>query len=120
MSLSWKTDAFAPANLSYCDLPTINERLPQLMNCGYQWLIQHKIYNVSIVDDHPGKRIELLVIGYITNKYMPVFMASHQVSDQAMRDLDYCFRHVRHAAYRGNHPIESSSTVCDWVYMLYG
>lgn len=89
--LGKKTDAFAPANLPYWDLAKIDDCLPQLMDRGCQWLIQHKIYNVPTVEDYPGKRVELSVIDYIADKYLQVFVASPQVFDEVMRELDYCF-----------------------------
>ena len=89
--LGTKTDAFAPANLPYWDLPTIDDRLPKMIRRDCQWFIQHKIYNVPTVEDHPSKRVELSVIDYITDKYLPVFVASPAVFDDVMRELDYCF-----------------------------
>ena len=89
--LGQKTEAFAPANLSYWDLDKIDDSLPKLIDRGCQWLIQHKIYNVPMAEDSPDKRWELSVIDYISDKYLPVFVASPEVFDEVMRELDYCF-----------------------------
>ena len=89
--LGANTDAFAPSNLPFWSLQEIDEIVPKLTDRGCKWLIQHKIYNVPEVTDHPGKRVELSVIDYISDKYLPVFVAPPDVFDQLMRELDYCF-----------------------------
>lgn len=89
--LGTRTDAFAPTDLPYWILQRIDDILPKLVERGCEWIIQHKIYNVPEVTDHPGKRIELSVIDYISDKYLPVFVASPTVFDEVMRELDYCF-----------------------------
>ena len=89
--LGTRTDAFAPSDLPFWILPVIDDIVPKLMDRDCKWIVQHKIYNVPEVTDHPGKRVELSVIDYISDKYLPVFVASPQVFDDVMRKLDYCF-----------------------------
>lgn len=88
--LGKKTDVFAPANLPFWDIQYIDELIPRLMRCGCQWLIQHKSYNVP-TQEPADKRLSLSVIDYITGRFMPVFVASPQVFDEVMRELDYSF-----------------------------
>lgn len=89
--LGTKTDAFAPSNLPHWAPYYVDEILPQLIKRNCQWMIQHKIYNVPGVPDDPGKRTELAVIDYVSDRYMPVFVASPEVFDDVTHALDYCF-----------------------------
>ena len=77
--------------MTFWSLPYIDEFIPELITRDCKWIIQHKIYNVPSIEDYPGKRIELSVIDYISDKYLPVFVASQELFDNVMRDLDYCF-----------------------------
>ena len=83
--LGKKTTAFAPANMPYWTLDYCDEMIPKLMDHGCQYLIQHKMYNVTWPH-------ELAIIDYIRDKFgIPVCVTPYDQLIRFFRRFDYTF-----------------------------
>ena len=84
-ALGKKTTGFAPANLPYWALGYCDETIPKLQDRGCEYLIQHKMYNVTWPQ-------ELAVMDYIQDKFgIPVYITPYDQLLTLFRTFDYTF-----------------------------
>lgn len=82
--LGKKTTVFAPANLADWGADYADAIIPPLMARGCLHIMQHKPYNVDSTK-------ALAINDYISDKYLPVFVASPALFQALMRQMDYSF-----------------------------
>ena len=82
--LGTKTDAFAPTNLAHLRIPYIDTCYKRLSKIGCGYIIQHKFYNVIT-----GPAV--LILDYIADNYMSVYVAPVKHFMEVSRQMEYAF-----------------------------